>query len=729
MQSDYISTLLAWNKLALDLVTGAERGPTITARYLKLQNRAIHSAYREITAADLPEQEEDRSSAIRHAISVAAYEVFTTIGLALLDDQFLENKWELSEGTGTGPDNPPKFGDDDSAAEQKNQFLADATNLLAQSAKEALGASEISAKAGRSAAESVIAYSETDGANQSNNYKPNQPYEYQHWIEDRKKGPLLQRPTGPSNEPLGNKAIDFNFLDEDKWHYNSFDPIVALSSLPQDYSVSEKGVLTADSRPEFAKVNPAVAAGLTPITTDWQGITNWGIYPTIDDGGTQEALTPHWGTVKPYAFDSSLDYKIKSFEKPYNSDGSLNTDFVNEARELIELSEELQAGKPLAKKYRPIAEYWEYGDGTSYPPGHWIQLSTDIVSDPSIQLGDEKATELFQDLSNGLSDAGTVGWGLKYKYNTSRPVTAINQIFFGSSTPDWEGNKIAQTDDRKIWTPYQLRRNFSPPFPDVPSGHSAFSAASAVIMRDALGGNYYPTNSESFKSRFSSKKGFDSESSNGNELTNLSWEYLSEQAEEAGFSRMLGGIHMRSGNLTGMILGTEIGHRVINRRKLENDGINLEGRVNKLLDPLQPELQFGTLGKDELTGLRSIQEGLGEVYGFAGDDVISYQLRGNQGLTRINLFGGMGHDHFLIDGDPGGPIIRIGDYELNESIAIETSDLITLFSPIKIAVNQSDSGMKITQVSSNGNLLFELDGVFDNTLLSSIDLQYVAAFL
>ena len=192
---------------------------------------------------------------------------------------------------------------------------------------------------------------------------------------------------------------------------------------------------------------------------------------------------------------------------------------------------------------------------------------------------------------------------------------------------------------------------------------------------------------------------------------------------------MLGGIHMRSGNLTGMILGTEIGHRVINRRKLENDGINLEGRVNKLLDPLQPELQFGTLGKDELTGLRSIQEGLGEVYGFAGDDVISYQLRGNQGLTRINLFGGMGRDHFLIDGDPGGPIIRIGDYELDETIDIETSDLTIFFSPIKIAAKQSDSGMKITQVSSNGNLLFELDGVFDNTLLSSIDLQYVARFL
>ena len=342
-------------------------------------------------------------------------------------------------------------------------------------------------------------------------------------------GPLLERPVSKSGEPITNKQIDYNFYDKNKWLYTTFDPNIAVDSLGDGFFVSDNGVLTTTENPDKISVNPAVASGLTRLTDNWQSNTDWGIFPTIDDGGTQRPLTPHWGDVAVYSYDFAEDYEPDLFVVPYNSDGSLNQAFVDEAKELVLLSEGLQDGKEGAPSKRAIAEYWEYGDETAYPPGHWIELATSILLDKNVLLSSQEEADLIFAVSSSVSDAGAIGWNIKYEYDTVRPFTAINQLFLGSVVPDWEGNELAQVDDRKGWNPYQLRRNYTPPFPDIVSGHSAFSYASAVVLRNKLDVNYYPSESEPFASRFSVDNGFDGLASN--EMSrDLKWSYFSEQA-------------------------------------------------------------------------------------------------------------------------------------------------------------------------------------------------------
>lgn len=206
----------------------------------------------------------------------------------------------------------------------KKYFLSIADNLLQQIISDTGLNSAYSEKIGHAAALKVIDFSYEDGADQNGDYQGESSYQIQHWIEDRDLGPLIERPTSSDGTPLTNKQINYNFYDEDRWIYKNFNPNIALASLPEGFVISEKGVLSTSNDPGFMEINLAVKAGQTSLTSTWQSITNWGIFPTIDDGGTQKPLTPYWGDVDVYSFDTADDYQLTSYELPYLPDGSLN---------------------------------------------------------------------------------------------------------------------------------------------------------------------------------------------------------------------------------------------------------------------------------------------------------------------------------------------------------------------------------------------------------------------
>ena len=722
--------LVRLNQIGLELVQGAERGPTPSSRFFKILNRAIQEARQDLGARQdttrtswlaFVDQDESLTS---YAISISAQELISNVGINLLSDEYLENRWEVSEGTGIGTDNPAKFGNDDSAEEQKVNILTSVSALVDEAREDIVSpfAKLVAEFLGKSAAKKIIEFSKNDSSDQDGQFQGASSYKIDHWIEDQVTGPLLERPVSSSGQPIKNNQFDYNFYDETKWRYANFNPNLAVASLGDGFSVSDKGVLSTTNNANKIAVNPAVASGQTRITDSWQSISDWGIFPTIDDGGTQIPLTPHWGDVSVYSYDHARDYKPDSFVVPYDSNGSLNQSFVSEARELVLLSESLQHGQEGAANKRAIAEYWEYGDGTAYPPGHWIELANTILQDKDVTLSSQEKMDLILAVSHGVSDAGAIGWGIKYEHDTVRPFTAINQLFLGSVVPDWEGNELAQVDDRKGWNPYQLRRNYTPPFPDIVSGHSAFSYASAVVLRNTLGSNYYPSESRAFISRFSDKDGFDGLASNGNEERTLKWTYFSQQAEEAGFSRMLGGIHMASGNLEGMKLGITIGHRVLERIKIENEVGLLSSEITKTLDDRVPELVFGTLDSDFLIGVFSGNDASGQIYGFDGDDIIGFDLADGAAPESIDIFGGSGNDRFLII-PSSSTLIRIADYEDGEVIEISRDLSIKSLQEIEVETLSSASGLGFTRVSAGERLLFELDGIFNNShLLESIQI-------
>jgi hypothetical protein len=111
----------------------------------------------------------------------------------------------------------------------------------------------------------------------------------------------------------------------------------------------------------------------------------------------------------------------------------------------------------------------------------------------------------------------------------------------------------------EAWLPYQPLGFPTPPFPEHVSGHSTFSAAAAEVLRrftgsDAFGGSYTrPAHSMLLEPLLPSR-----------DLT-LRWATFSEAAEQAGLSRIYGGIHFDNANTAGLDLGRKVGAQVFDK--------------------------------------------------------------------------------------------------------------------------------------------------------------------
>ncbi len=283
------------------------------------------------------------------------------------------------------------------------------------------------------------------------------------------------------------------------------------------------------------------------IDSTWQPLSNAA-------GVTQKALTPHWGQVTPFAIGSGANLIPDSILTPYDGNGELNPAFVAELNQVLNFSMNLTA------EQKAIAEFWEQGPGTSYPPGLWMAFTNQVIGSQSMGL--EEAVKLSFGVSQALFDAGIAAWATKYNFDSVRPITAIRQLYAGQSVgpdglplSDWRGTPILGQE----WQPYQNPTALTPNFPDVASGHSTYSTAAAGVLRNLLGSNIFDqsvTLADS-ASRFD-PNGFDGVAGSGDPIT-LSWATFSQAAEQAGMSRLLGGIHFNDGNLQGQIIGAQVG--------------------------------------------------------------------------------------------------------------------------------------------------------------------------
>jgi membrane-associated phospholipid phosphatase len=138
-----------------------------------------------------------------------------------------------------------------------------------------------------------------------------------------------------------------------------------------------------------------------------------------------------------------------------------------------------------------------------------------------------------------LADAGIAAWDAKYAYDTWRPVTAIR-------AGDGGVNPLVTADP--TWTPLWS----TPAFPSYISGHSTFSAAAAAVL-DATYGTHFAFIDPGDPSRG---------------LPPRSFAGFDQAAQEAGMSRIYGGIHFLSDNLAGLSVGGEVGRYVLENELL-----------------------------------------------------------------------------------------------------------------------------------------------------------------
>lgn len=243
-------------------------------------------------------------------------------------------------------------------------------------------------------------------------------------------------------------------------------------------------------------------------------------------------LDPHWGLVQLFALPDKGPF-MPPPPPPMNS--REYAEDYNEAKELGRKTSTLRTAEQ-----GDIAVFWSDFSYTAMPPGHWHEIAASIASGRDVPL--TECARLFGLISLAQADAAIVCWATKFKYNTWRPVTAIQRA-------DEDGNELTEPD--RTWESHLI----SPPFPEYTSGHSTFSAASARVLAA-----YFGTDAIEFSAVSDSLPG-----------VRRSFTSLAACADEVGRSRIYGGIHFDFANREGKRSGSRIGAYVCGNFLIPND--------------------------------------------------------------------------------------------------------------------------------------------------------------
>jgi hypothetical protein len=288
-----------------------------------------------------------------------------------------------------------------------------------------------------------------------------------------------------------------------------------------------------------------VANPLDPTTVvdldHWQPLR----YPDAAGATVTPAwIAPYWYRVTPFALTSGSQFRSATGPVLAGS-----PQFVQQARDILEISAN------LTDRQKAIAEYWADGPKSELPPGHW-NLFAQYVSRRD-HHGVNEDVKMFFALTNAIFDAGIVAWDNKIAFDSVRPITAIRSLFNGQQVMAWGGpNQGTKMIDGGSWLPYQPSYFPSPPFAEYSSGHSNFSAAGAEVLRLFTGKDKFGASVTIPAGSSVVEPGF----APASDVT-LTWRTFSDAADEAGISRLYGGIHFEQGDLdaraTGRLAGAQ----------------------------------------------------------------------------------------------------------------------------------------------------------------------------
>jgi hypothetical protein len=281
---------------------------------------------------------------------------------------------------------------------------------------------------------------------------------------------------------------------------------------------------------------------------------------------------------------------------------------------------------------RVMAEFWADGPKSETPPGHWNVLAN-LVSDelaPNLRIGGagpaldrlEWDIKMYFALNGAVHDAAIAAWGLKGRYDGTRPISMIRYMggLGQSSDPGqpsydreglplvpglvelvsrettaagqrhaalighegeiairaWAGNpEDPKTQSGGVswiravdWVPYQLPTFVTPSFQGYVSGHSTFSRAAAEVLTSFTGSEFFPGGISGYTIKAGSLK-FEKGPTTD---IRLEWATYYDASDQAGQSRLYGGIHVEADDFTGRVIGAGCGKNAWARAQLYYTG-------------------------------------------------------------------------------------------------------------------------------------------------------------
>ena len=306
---------------------------------------------------------------------------------------------------------------------------------------------------------------------------------------------------------------------------------------------------------------------------------------------------------------------------------------------------------------RVLAEFWADGPSSETPPGHWNTLANGVADNTNFvkRIGGcgpildplQWDVKMYFALNAAVHDAACAAWSLKRFYDGGRPIEFIRYMGLRGQNSDptkpsydpeglplvpgvielvtsasaavgqrhqglpvglvvifaWPGqpaNPATQHSGAKWmlpanWLPFQKRNFVSPAFPGYVSGHSTFSRSAAEVLTAITGSEFFPGGLGTYNAPSNTFLTFEQGPSQN---VQLQWGTYYDAADQAGLSRLWGGIHVSVDDVTGRTIGAQCGKGAWALAKKYFDGSVAHCGPILAIHPLQPGhcgLRFNTV--------------------------------------------------------------------------------------------------------------------------------------
>ena len=561
------STARRWDESLLDAIRRALPNPPVHARNLFHTSVAMWDAW----AAYDPKAE---GYIVKEKVSASNVEAARSEAISYAAYRILSSRFIKAVG-----------------AEESLSAFSDVMDSLCYPLDVTTTKGDSPAALGNRIAAAVIAYGLTDGSNQAGGYA----------ATDYKS----------VNPPLVVARSGTTMTDPNRWQPLQIEHMISQNGIPVVNGVQQAvgphwGHVTSFALPDGgtsgAPIDPGPPPRLGDLATD-QTFKDQAVqvirYSSLLDPtpGTTIDVSPAARGNNPLGTNDGQGRSLNpSTSQPYAADVVNEGDFA-----------------------RVMAEFWADGPRSETPPGHWNVLANFVSDklDPDLRIGGtgpavdrlQWDTKLYFALNGAVHDAAIAAWGLKGEYDGTRPISMIR--YMGgkgqSSDPagpsydkeglplvpglielitkqttlpdqrhaDLAGNegKIAikawggTPKDPKTqmggvkwilaadWIPYQLPTFVTPAFQGYVSGHSTFSRAAAEVLTGFTGSEYFPGGLNGYTIKAGSLK-FEAGPTTD---IRLEWATYYDAADQAGQSRLYGGIHVEADDLMGRKIGAQCG--------------------------------------------------------------------------------------------------------------------------------------------------------------------------
>ncbi len=414
----------------------------------------------------------------------------------------------------------------------------------------------------------------------------------------------------PVNAPMVVAEPGTEMADPNRWQPLAFDVMLAQNQLPLPTNVQE-----------FVGPHWGEVAGFALESVEGGLALDPGDPPYLGDPVTDAAFKE--AAVEVIRYSSELDpagTAVIDISPSRQGNNSLGT-YDGTGHQVNPATGEAYAANvvPLADFGRVVAEFWADGPESETPPGHWNTLANTVSDHPDLlrRIGGEGApvdqlewdVKLYFVLNGALHDAAIAAWGAKGHYDYARPISMIRYMggrgqssdpagpsYHRDGLPLADGLVEVITDDtsragerhehlrdhvgeiavkawlgnpsdpeagvggvgwmRAVeWVPYQRATFVTPAFAGYVSGHSTFSRAAAEVLAAITGSDHFPGGVGEWTVEAG---GLEFEAGPVADVT-LQWATYYDAADQAGMSRLYGGIHVRADDLAGRVMGAVCG--------------------------------------------------------------------------------------------------------------------------------------------------------------------------